>query len=1032
MTADDRKRLIEQEVSALKRLRSELDIPERLARLERLGDLYYDVDQFQHALNKYHDFRTLAGSSGLLSPAGAAAVRIKEAWCLYERGDLSRTAHFLEETEEEIEKLPVEESASLRAELNILYGYLEVKRSRYDEALARCETAFRLLQNRGDESVLAKMQICFGHVYFRTGEASRAREYYEDALASARRASDSRRQVQATINLALVCKEQSDNDHALYLLEQAKTILRSSGNFSYRGHVLLNMAVIHTHIGNLQLAEEAYHDALRIYQQTGQQQCAALAHIGISRIHMQRGRLKEAGAALTSTLKLCVDQGYLREEVLIRRDLGDRERSLGKPREALLLYREALTAAAPLGDDSEHSVQIGRRLGLTLLRLGEIDEAKEYLHRSMVTARRIGERHEEALLTCALGTLAAVERKWDDFGRMYRTGIDQLRRMGEKIELGKALVRHARLALERDRIDEGELGLEIAEGKKIFRESDMPVWQGKTSLVEAKLFARDGISGKWESALAEAERFFSTTSESRFIDQVDLLRRTLEEKVVDRSISGRNDLLAIHELLPALSGDFDLDHLLAELVARTGGDRGILLVFDDADGDPSERAVHGLTLEEARETIGTLRTLLDRCRRGGRPFLSTAVAKDRRMPAEAPADHGPVKSVLVVPFQTDGGIAGAIYLGRGEDRPSYGSRELDLVVGLVRSQRFVLSLLSSRKRELEEENVRLREQVSRASRFDEIVTQSRRIYDILDLVRKVAGTNVTVLIQGETGTGKQLIANALHSESPRSGRTLFNINCATLPEQLLESEMFGHAQGSFTGAHAEKTGLLVEAAGSTVFLDEIDKMNLRVQSKLLHVLEEKRIRPLGSNEYQDVDVRFICATNRDLTLEVKEGRFLEDLFYRLNVIKIDLPPLRERVEDVLLLANYFLRIFSAEMGKERVRLGDSAAQALVRHRWRGNVRELRSEMRRLVVLDEGGVVELEHLSPAIGGGAEKGRAVPAAGRVEGSLRSQVESFERELLRMHLERNGDNVSKTARALGISRWGLHKKLDKYGLR
>ncbi|NNE08400.1 MAG: sigma-54-dependent Fis family transcriptional regulator, partial [Gemmatimonadetes bacterium] len=404
-----------------------------------------------------------------------------------------------------------------------------------------------------------------------------------------------------------------------------------------------------------------------------------------------------------------------------------------------------------------------------------------------------------------------------------------------------------------------------------------------------------------------------------------------------------------------------------------------------------------------------------------------------RLPARVPDGTLPVRSLLIVPFRTETDVTGIIYLDRFENRDPFGSRELDLVVGLVRSERFFLSLLASRQRELVEENSRLRMQVSKGN-FDEIVTQSERMYEVLDLVRKVASTNVTVLIQGETGTGKQLVTKAVHGESPRRERTLYSINCATLPEQLLESELFGHIAGSFTGANRDKTGLLMEASGSSVFLDEIDKMKIGVQSKLLTVLEEKRIRPIGSNEYFDVDVRFICASNRDLKKEVEEGRFLEDLYYRLNTIKIDLPPLRDRVEDILLLAQYFLRVFAAEMGKETPRIDERASQALLQFSWPGNVRELRSEMRRVIVLHDGGPITVSSFSPAITNftaGQEKSReSAPVPG--EGPLKEQVDRFERQLLEKYLEEHGGNVSSMARDLGISRWGLHKKLERHGLR
>ncbi len=1034
MTQDDKKRLIRRELSALRRLDSNEDGPEKLQKLERLADLYYSVGQFQDACAKFHDYRTLGLRQGGLTPIEAVAIRIKEAWCQYERGDYDSVEATLATVINECSSLAEGPAETLKAEAGILHGYLDIRRGRYEEALLRCDKAFAILQRSDDHAAIAKVQICYGHGYFRTGELSRAREYYEDALASARRAGDSTRLVQATINLALVCKEQSDSTRALYLLEQANEVLKETGTFSYRAHVLINMAVIHTHRGDLNLAEEAYRDALRLYLQTGQKQGGVLARIGLSRIQVLRGRPVDAETMMESTLEACREGGYLREEVLVRRDLGDLLRTAGDWEGAITTYRRALEVALPLGEDSEHAIQIGRRIGLAHLRLGDRESASEEFSRALITARKVGERYEEAVLQCSLGMVAGIEGNWTRFDSMFGQGIDMLRRMGERIELGKALVRHVRIGMLHEGLETTDLQLEVAEARRIFLEAGVPLWLGKARIEEARLLNETGEQTKVEHSLAEAERIFTELHDTRHMDQVDLIRRALEDQMVDRSVSRRNDHLAIHELLPSTSMKFDLKSLLEELVARTNGDRGILMVFEGEEGKPIERSIHGLRQREAKGVIEVLHPILEVGFKEGRPFLSTAVASDPRIPGRVLSGGGSVRSLLVVPFHTNADISGAIYLDREDHRAPFASRELDLVVGLVRSQKFVLTLLASRQKELMEENTRLKKQVSHAGRFDEIVTQSEKMYDVLDLVRKVAGTNVTVLIQGETGTGKQLVTRAVHGESPRRDRTLFSINCATLPEQLLESELFGHKAGSFTGAHADKVGLLKEASGSTVFLDEIDKMNPSVQSKLLHVLEEKRIRPLGSNHYIDVDVRFVCASNRDLLNEVHEGNFLEDLYYRLNVIKIDIPPLRERLEDILLLSQYFLRIFSAEMGKEPIRLDEHASQMLLRHNWPGNVRELRSEMRRLVVLCDNNLVGPLDLSSVtqgedrFGGDATLTPREPGAG----SLRDQVAKHEKELLVGYLDRCDGNITRMAKLLGISRWGLHKKLDKHGLR
>lgn len=1030
MTHEDKKQQIARELDAMEH--SGVSASERLARLRRVGDLYYSIGQFQEAQEKLREFREEGVAAGRLSPTEAATLHLQEIWCFYERGDYDGVERRLSDLVPALSGLPENDAAALLAEKNVLNGYLSIRRGRYEDALKYCDQAFTTLQNTDDHAALAKVHILYGHGYFRSGDLTRAREFYEDGLASARRAADPIRLVQANINLALVCKELGDTRRALYLLEQANEILKNSGIYLYRGHVMLNMAVIQTHRGQLQLADESYRNALRIYQQTGQQNGAVLARIGIARVHMLRGALSEARVLMTETLATCQEHGYLREEVLLRRDLADLERSTGSASQALTLYHAALSIAEPLGKTSEHVVQIGRRIGLTHLRLGDYDAAEAALREALLVGRKIGERYEEAILLCALGAVSAHAEKWDEFESLFQQGLEMLRRMGERIERAKALVRRVRLRPQ-GRMELAESQLELTEARRVFLEAGVPDWVGKTRLEEARIYCEAGDMAKGEQSMGLAEKQFLETGNSRLLGQVETLRRSIEASIVERAVSKRNDHLAIHDILPASATTFDLKGLLADLVGRTGSDRGILLFREEDEGAFVERAVRGLRQREAGNIRNVLASIFESAFDARIPFLTMSAGNDPRLPARVPDGTLPVRSLLIVPFRTETDVSGIIYLDRFENRDPFGSRELDLVVGLVRSERFFLSLLASRQRELVEENSRLRMQVSQGH-FDEIVTQSERMYEVLDLVRKVASTNVTVLIQGETGTGKQLITRAVHGESPRRERTLYSINCATLPEQLLESELFGHISGSFTGANRDKTGLLMEASGSSVFLDEIDKMKIGVQSKLLTVLEEKRIRPIGSNEYFDVDVRFICASNRDLKQEVEEGRFLEDLYYRLNTIKIDLPPLRDRVEDILLLGQYFLRIFSAEMGKEAPRINERASQALLQFSWPGNVRELRSEMRRVIVLHDGGPITVSSFSPAItnftASQAKRHEEVAAPG--EGPLKEQVDRFERQLLEQYLKEHGGNVSSMARDLGISRWGLHKKLERHGLR
>ena len=325
---------------------------------------------------------------------------------------------------------------------------------------------------------------------------------------------------------------------------------------------------------------------------------------------------------------------------------------------------------------------------------------------------------------------------------------------------------------------------------------------------------------------------------------------------------------------------------------------------------------------------------------------------------------------------------------------------------------------------LRRENENLRAQVRERFGLPGLVATSPQMREVLDLVGRVAPTDATVLIRGESGTGKEVIAKALHHASRRSSGRFVAINCGALPETLLESEMFGHVKGAFTGAGASKKGLFEEADGGTVFLDEIGEMTSSLQVSLLRALQSGEIRPVGSTQALTVDARVVAATNRELEPMIRQGAFREDLFYRLNVIPIVLPPLRERREDIPLLAELFLGRFAERQGRI-LRLSAGAMECLFRYAWPGNVRELENAMERTAILARAETIEPGDLPPHVGAGLVFGPA-PAL-ETEQTL---AEAERTHILRI-LERYGGNHSRAAEALGIGRTTLWRKLKDYGI-
>jgi DNA-binding NtrC family response regulator len=329
-----------------------------------------------------------------------------------------------------------------------------------------------------------------------------------------------------------------------------------------------------------------------------------------------------------------------------------------------------------------------------------------------------------------------------------------------------------------------------------------------------------------------------------------------------------------------------------------------------------------------------------------------------------------------------------------------------------------------RQRELFRENRALRRELERRYSFSEIIGTSDALQSVFRLVEKVAATNTNVLIQGESGTGKELVARAVHHNSPRADRPFVAVNCGALPESLLESELFGHTKGAFTGAAASRPGLFRAAEGGTVFLDEVGEVSQATQVRLLRAVEEHEVTPLGSNTPARFDARIICATNRDLEREVSEGRFREDLFYRLNVIEIHLPPLRERREDIPLLVRHFVTRTAREQGREEKPVDARAMSALINYAWPGNVRELQNAVERAFTLSESRI-DLEHLPPRVREAAGEADAM----RDPDGLRPTLAEVERRYIFETLASVNQDKARAANILGIDLSTLYRKLKRY---
>jgi two-component system nitrogen regulation response regulator NtrX len=328
---------------------------------------------------------------------------------------------------------------------------------------------------------------------------------------------------------------------------------------------------------------------------------------------------------------------------------------------------------------------------------------------------------------------------------------------------------------------------------------------------------------------------------------------------------------------------------------------------------------------------------------------------------------------------------------------------------------------------LEEENLSLRQKVGHEY---ELTGSSNAIVELKEMINIVSPTNAWILIMGENGTGKELVARSIHHQSQRANKSFVEVNCAAIPEDLIESELFGHEKGSFTGATAKRRGKFEMADGGTLFLDEVADMSLKAQAKVLRILQEKKFERVGGTRLIPTDVRVLAATNKDLEKEMNEGRFRQDLYYRLNVIPLRVPPLRERKEDIFLLVKRFIQDFAMKEGDKEKTVTDEVITMLMQHNWPGNVRELKNVVERMIIMTASDVISKTDTLPLFD-----------VGRVENlpfkeempltSFRDAKLDFERQYILRKLREFGGNISRTAEAIGIERSHLHKKIRSYGI-
>lgn len=1006
-------------------------------RLEEIGDLHFHASAYATALD-YYTQMTDGEVLDTLPRERALPLLRKSVDSMLLLGQLAEADALLDEADALLARTSAlaapEQVAVLAAAFQIRRAIVLRERGRLHDALNLAKRAFAVLALTDEHADVARLQVVMGICHLRLGRLEKADELFNDGLATFRRIGHDLGVANLLNNLALLDNVRCRWDRALAQLDKALELAQRIGASHLLPMLYLNQGIVLQKTDRLPESRAVLEKGHRLAASLGDRLQACRLSLALGRLETLSCRLARAEELLLEGKVLAEQGSYPREACIADEYLGDVLLARGEPERAVANYRQGLARSRTIATGNDLEGELQRRLGEAHLAEGRPQEAIAAAQAALAVCSQCGEAYEIGFCHLTLGRahahLGAPAVADDHFRQAVATFHDQslphlwCRAVVAWCDARLSAASEPLLLVLRRLLSEAQE--RVAAGV-----SDAMLCQvlEKLANVQVRL-------GQFEEALLTAfdlERCAAGLEDERWLRTVARLREDIERGIL-RAVGAPE---AHFEAIASLPDLFDaegaavpgnLEAVLAAGMERVAADSGFIAMAEAGGSVDALRVVtrRGLTDnlagQLARWFAGAAVT-----RDQGGISLHTRLGPRDRIVANVPALMTVADSCLFMPIALHGRRFGVLFLGKsgaGGTGAAFDRAALDFLATYLG----FLALFLHEKAGARAAGGAATPFAAVES-FENIITQNARMLDVLGLARKVAPSELTVLLNGETGTGKGLLAYSIHALSRRAGRRFLSINCAAIPESLLESELFGHKRGSFTGAHADKKGLLAEAEGGTVFLDEIGKMPFSMQGKLLHFMDTKVVRPVGSNQEARVDVRVICASKSDLHQLAQQGAFLEDLYYRLLDFPLVIPPLRERPDDVELLATHFVARFSRELGIAAPTVDRRFMDGLLHHAWPGNVRELEKTLQRAIVLASGsGTLRLEHLPSEIRAGAAR---PGSAGGVRAPLRETLAEVECREIRSALQRAGGNKSQAARDLGISYPNLLKKARLFGL-
>jgi len=983
--------------------------------LESLADQFDMMGELDKSLNLYQEALRIWNST--TSDHEKPALIYGKMGAIYEKmGEHDKAVEFFEKSLETFNA-----TGSLRhcATTLIDLGWVHVRRSDYERAKSQFDKALSILQKDVTSKEMGSALSGLGIIHWALGDYSQACSYHHESLKVFREIGDMKKIADCYGSLALVARSQGEPKKATeYFLKCVE--LQETLQDQYRISISYsNLAGAYFDLGHWDQALESLRKACEFQEKISDSIGLGFSHNNVGLIYLRRGELCRAQEYFNCAIvqfQAARQNGGL---ALVYYNLGDLHANRAKFDLALDYLKKSLKIRRELGEEAGMA-DCFVLFGKVLLQQSAFDQARQNFLPAQSLYQKQGNKKAEAEVLLCLAELF-IKTKASAQAETYLIRAQEfLKQPGNKFF--EASFQRVRASFMKAMGDSHNSIKCLSDSAEIFRKLKAKLELGRTYLEIGKTKLELRRYKEAKGFLIEASSIF----EREKIEPKKKEVKSLLEHIKDLRILENERTATFYQLAELLNTIWDTDELLSKslelIIQLLNAERGAIIFYSDKDKSFEVKVSQGIEQETSQDALAISRQVLKDVVKSDSPLIVEDTRKDSRFAKSQSVIMYSILSILCVPLKTKNKLIGTVYLDHRGLPAIFSSEDVDFLKAFAN-----LIATAIEKSELyvkaNEEIFQLKEVLHRTYEYPSIVGKSVKMQEVFNMVEKVANSKTGVLILGENGTGKELIANLIHARSQRRDGSFIKVNCAALPETLLESELFGIEEKTATGVGFRK-GKFESADGGTIFLDEIGDMNLSVQAKVLRAIEEKEFERVGGRRAIKVDVRVISATNMDLQKKAEKGSFRKDLYFRLNPIVITIPPLRERKEDIPFLLDYFLRKFSEENSKPPIRLSKRIIDALKDYSWPGNVRELEHVIESAILLSEDGTFPEKLLPQEIW----KTKTTINLDKY-GKLKEVLGWVEKKKIQHTLDKNGWNQSRAAEELGISEPTLRRRMKRY---